>query len=124
MTKIAAILHVDQVKVEGGASWLRGGASWVGLVSRLSWANAISRTWPAFLNASAGSTSPRCHSSTSSLKTPSDPVLPVGYVVSANLVTVAIQFCLVSHGTRLNFVWVLAQRVHSMESTGGGLYEI
>ncbi len=52
-------------------------------------------TWPAFSDASAGSTSSR----TSSLKRPSDPVLSVRYVVSANLVTVTIQyFCLVSRG--------------------------
>ncbi len=58
-------------------------------------------TWPAFLDASTGSTSQHSHSSALSLKGPSDPVLPVRYVVSANLVTVAIQFCLVSCGNEV-----------------------
>ncbi len=94
MTKRAVILHVDQVKVEWRS--LLG----IGLAPRLSW-KTCTRPVLLDLDASIDSTSPFSHSAASSLKRPrpSDPVLLVRYVVSAKLVTVAIQFCLVSCGT-------------------------
>ncbi len=106
-TKKAVILHVDQVKVEGRSQL--GRARSQTLLGK--------RAWPAFLDldANSGSTSPLSHSSTLSLKRPPDPVLPVCYVVSANLVTVAIQYCLVSCGNEI-LVQVLARRVRSIES--------